>query len=62
VLETYVKLPGRRSLTETPVAVFGPEFATVSVYVTLSPTLGVALSTVLLSERSAEITVILALA
>nr|WP_235857704.1 hypothetical protein [Paenibacillus albiflavus] len=44
---------GSKSLTSTPVALSGPLFVTVTVKVIVSPTFGIALSTVFVMERSA---------
>ena len=49
-----MKPAGSWSPTRTPVAADGPALETVTVKVTLLPTLGVALLTVLVSDKSAE--------
>ena len=51
---TRLKPDGRDSVTLTPVAFDGPALLAVMVKVTLSPTSGVALSTVLTMARSAD--------
>ncbi len=51
---TYWRPDGSRSFTTTLWAVFGPRLLSVTVKVTLSPTLGVALSTVFETTRSAS--------
>jgi hypothetical protein len=52
VKETNCNAAGIKSRTCTPVASFGPALETVSVKMTLSPTSGVALSTLLISDKS----------
>ena len=59
--ETRVKPAGKRSATCTLVAMPGPRSVNVTVKATVSPTLGLALLTVLVSCRSACSVVIVAL-
>ena len=51
VTETKVSPLGKMSVTLTPVALFGPLFTIPIVYVKVSPTLAVVLSTVLVTAR-----------
>jgi hypothetical protein len=60
--ETNVMPVGIRSRTVTPVAAFGPELRTVTLNVTLEPTLGDALLAVFVNDKSAETTAIVTLA
>ena len=53
-MDTKVKPAGKRSATLTPVAASGPVLLSVTVNVTLSPTLGLALLTVLVKDKSAN--------
>src|SRR3989344_2306655 len=53
VTETKFSLESKISVTVTPVALSGPLFVTVIVYVTVSPTLAVDLSDVFSTERLA---------
>src|SRR5437764_1334736 len=62
VAETNVRPAGNRSWTTTFVAESGPLLVRVTVKVTVSPTLGVALLTVLLTATSARCGVSVALA
>jgi hypothetical protein len=63
VLETHVTLPGKVSATMTPVAVLGPVFVTVIVYVRFSPTTSTGSGeSALRIDRSADaLTVVLSL-
>ena len=56
-LETNVTPAGRRSVSSTPVAVSGPLFVTMTVYSIVSPSFGVASSTVFVTARSTLVTV-----
>jgi len=53
VADTNARLAGRRSLTWTPVALFGPRSVAAMVNVTLAPTAGVGLLTDFRTRMSA---------
>lgn len=54
----HVKLAGKASVTETPVAVLGPRLAAVTVYVTVPPGVAEVTPSVFVIERSAELAIV----